>query len=128
MYVDVSNGKIKGIKKRLSKVWADERRRLSGARRIKTSTPAPKLLKTGVDDDDQYEEDLQALNDSVDMQEAAEPSAVDPSYALIEKTWYRRHLIARSKDGFGSLLRYFGDYPFMSAYRMVCMHVILCLG
>ena len=113
--------RVHSVARRLSKVWSEERRRLSGMRR-KTKKATPKHAATTDDaDNEAYQADIQALNDEVKAMESSPPSTDDKAYTLIERTWQQRHSIVRSDKAEvnGSLSAYCNTFPYMTCWRMV---------
>lgn len=102
---------------RVQKVYATERRRLSGTRTI----ARPKVPSTRAEEAaEELEKDMQALEAEAKSRECGEPSKDDTAYQLIERTFKRRHGAQRRQPA-DTLEAYFELYPFMSSWRMVCV-------
>ena len=105
------------VRKRISKVWADERRRLSNRRKA-PAPPVQEVTREADDDSRDYDADIEALTRLVNMQEAAVPQKTDPAYDLVVRTWERRHSETRSgvHTSLGGL---FAANKYLSCYRVV---------
>lgn len=106
-----------GVGRRISKVWADERRRLCGTRKAAPEKAPPKR-RAAADADDRYEDDIAAINELVSAVEAARPAVSDAGYELISRTWERRHGETRTTPD-NDLEKWFRMHPYMSCWRMV---------
>lgn len=115
--------------RRLSKIWIDERRRLSGARKSKPTTPRRPKAQPPPDDDaeQQYRDDLAALDKHAESEECAAVTTTDPAYVLIERTFDIRHAQTR-ENKWATLKEYFEEFPFMTAWRMVCEQLAVAIA
>lgn len=105
---------MRSVIRRVQKVFATERRRLSGNRIAK---PKPVISRAEIAAEDQ-EKDLEALDAEAMKRESIEPSKDDNAFKLIERTWKRRHASHRRQPP-DTLEMYLEQYPFMSSWRMV---------
>lgn len=110
---------VKSIIHRVQKVFAEERRRVSGSRTIKRKAPKAPPGDMSGGTKESLAKDLKALEELAKAQECAQPDQADPAFALIERTWARRHKSIRNLPR-STLESYFEEFPFMSSWRMVC--------
>lgn len=111
----LENDMIRSITARVRKVWAEERRKHMGTRIIQPKKPK-RAEPPETWDDDEHQADLDALNECVAAAESAAPSKDDPAFALVERTWRRRHSQLHT---WKTLKAYLEANPYMSSWRMV---------
>lgn len=109
---------VRSVVHRAQKVFADERRRMSGARAAKPKA-AKSQKETLQDDQEGAEKDAKALEDIAKAEESAPPNKQDPAYELVRRTWRKRHNRVRAGGHDLTVESYFDEHPFMTSWRMV---------